>query len=122
VTGVTRWVSTGQDNPPVSARVIPTTWRSTSEHLRQLSDGINQAADGRSNAIGSLTLTASTTTTATTDRRVATDSVILLTPKTANAATAIATTFVSAVTAESFTLTHAHNAETDRDFDYAIIG
>ena len=115
-------MSIGQGSPQVSARIIPTTWRSTSEHLRQLSDGVNAASDGRSNAIGSLTLTASTTTTATTDRRVATDAVILLTPTTATAATASATTFVSAVTAESFTLTQANDAQTDRDFDYAIIG
>jgi hypothetical protein len=48
--------------------------------------------------------------------------VILLSPTTANAAAALATTYVSAVTQGSFTLTHANNAQTDKTFGYVALG
>ncbi len=92
------------------------------ELLKRLTDAVNLLSDGRSNAVGSLTLTAATTTTEITDRRVGIDSHIGLSPTTANAAAALATTYVSEVTAEAFTLTHANNAQTDRTFDYTITG
>ena len=90
--------------------------------IRRLLEGVNALASGRSNAIGSVTLTASATTTDVTDRRSGIDSVIALMPTTSNAAAAIGTTYVSSRGIGTFTLTHANNAQTDRTFSYSIQG
>jgi hypothetical protein len=94
----------------------------TRETVRRLVDTANRAMDGRSNAIGEVTLTPSATTTAVTDYRVGSDSVIVLMQTTANAAAAYGTTYVSARTQGGFTLTHANNAQTDRTFEYTVTG
>lgn len=93
-----------------------------SDDPRQVAGVIRNLVDGKINATGSVTLTASSATTAVTDFRSGGDSVILLMPRTANAATALATTYVSARAKQSFTLTHANNAQTDRTFSYVILG
>ena len=90
--------------------------------VQRLVDAVNRLMDGRSNAFGDVTLTASATTTAVTDYRVGADSVISLMATTSNAAAALGTTYVSARTQNGFTLTHANNAQTDRTFGYAITG
>lgn len=89
-----------------------------------MAQAVNQLSDGRSNGFGSVTLTANQTTTAVTDVRVGTDSVISLMPTTANAAAEVGAggMYVGTVTAQSFTITHANNAQTDRTFTYAIQG
>lgn len=89
---------------------------------RQIADAVNQIVAGRLDSYGSVTLTPSTTTTTVTNAAVGEDSVIVLMPKTANAAAALATTFVSVRINGSFTLTHANNAQTDREFGYGWIG
>jgi len=91
-------------------------------HLWNLTDAINLLQDGRSNAVGTVTLTANTTTTVVTDNKFESSMVVLLSPLTANAAAAIATTYVSARTKGSFTLTHANNAQVDRSFAYVRLG
>jgi len=83
---------------------------------------INELFQGRSHAVGTVTLTASTTTTTVTSDTCGDESVIFLSPKTSNAAAAVGTTYVSAVTQGSFTLTHANNAQVDRTFGYVAIG
>lgn len=91
--------------------------------LRPLARVVNYLLKGKTNNTGTVTITASTTTTTVTDARLGADSVILLSPLTANAAAAIGTTYISTVTAgASFVLTHANNAQTDRDFAYIIVG
>lgn len=108
----------------MSLNVVPVNWRSLEEAVRLLANAVNGIADGRSNAVGTMTLTASTTTTQISDRRVGTDSVISFMPTTANAAAEIGAggMYVSEVTQGSFTVTHANNGQTDRDFSYAITG
>ena len=101
---------------------VPVRWRDASEHRRKLADGVNHAIDGQTNNAGTVTIAESVTTTVVTDKRVGPDSLIVLCPLTANAATAIGTTYVSARGDGTFTLTHANNAQTDRDFAYASIG
>lgn len=88
----------------------------------KVSAAINQLAQGRSNATGSVTLTVSTTTTTVTALNCGTGSVVLLSPKTSNAAGALGTTYVSTVANKSFTLTHANNAQSDRTFGWVAIG
>ena len=93
-----------------------------SDDPREVARVIRNLVDGKVNSTGTVTLTASTTTTTVSDQRAGGDSVILLMPRTANAATAASTTYVSARAKQSFTLTHANNAQTDRTCGYAILG
>ncbi len=84
---------------------------------------LQQLAAGRSNAVGSVTLEASATTTTVNTDNCAAGSAILLTPNTANAAAEIGngTIYVTASN-KSFVITHANNTQTDRTFTYAIQG
>ncbi len=97
---------------------VPVDWSDWRGGLRRLSNSINSLGDGRSNAVGDVTLTLSSATTLVSDPRVGTDSVVTLMPT--NAAAATEAPYV-AVTAGSFTITHA-NAATSRTFRYAIQG
>lgn len=85
---------------------------------------INALGRGRSNAIGSVTLTASTTTTSVTAVNCGPDSMVILFPQTPHAANDMATTNVAAsdVTQGAFTITHANNARTDRTFWFVCLG
>jgi hypothetical protein len=80
---------------------------------------INQA--GKLNCTGSVTLTASATTTPT-DPRIGAESVILFMPTTANAASAMDALYVSARETGEATLTHDSAADEDRTFGYIVIG
>lgn len=89
---------------------------------REIAQAVNLIIDGRSNAIGSVTLTSSAASTVVTDLRVGTSSRILLMPTTSNAAAALATTYIGTVGNQTFTITHANNGQTDKTFKYAIVG
>lgn len=91
---------------------------------RQTAQAVNLLIDGKFNSTGSVTLTASATTTAVTDYRAGPGSVIVFTPTTANAAAEQGggTMYLSARSKEGFTITHANNAQTDRTFIYIVIG
>lgn len=106
----------------MSFRAVPTDWSEWRGALRRLAIAINQLGDGRSNGFGSVTLTANQATTVVTDRRVGTDTTITFMPETANAAAEMDGMYVGTVTAGSFTITHANNAQTDRDFRYMLQG
>ena len=79
---------------------------------------------GRSHAVGSFTLAAGATSTVVTAKNCGTDSRIALTPQTANAAAAVASTYIDQadVKAGSFTVRHANNTQVDRTFSYSIRG
>lgn len=106
------------------AQAIPHQYRTLSAHLRLVANTINGLLIGKTNAFGAVTLTAASTTTAVTDARVGGESVITWMPKTANAAAEIGAggMYVSARGDGTFTITHASNAQTDRDFEYSING
>ena len=87
----------------------------------QVANVVNQLVDGKSNNFGTFTLTASATSTAVSDLRAGSNSIILFTPMTANAATAVATTYISARAKQSFTITHSNNSQNDRTFTYIVI-
>ena len=91
---------------------------------RDVSFVVNNIMNGKINSTGTLTCTASAATTAVTDQRAGKTSVILLMPLTANAATeqGNGTIFVSTRADKSFTVTHANNSQSDRNFAYVIIG
>lgn len=103
---------------PIPAEDLP----DEREHRRQLSRGVKAALQGKSNNTGSLTLTASSTTTSVSDSRLGVASVLLLSPATANAAGALGGLYVSAQGKGTATLTHASTAAVDKTFSFAIIG
>ena len=105
----------GVGSPPAGGGDIPG-W------LRRMWVVLSQMQQGKLNAVGSVTLTASATTTAISDARINAESWIGLMPKTANAAGALATTYVSSRSDGTATLAHASTTTTDRGFDFCIIG
>ncbi len=91
---------------------------------RKINTAINQLAQGRSNAVGRVTLAANAGATTVQAENCGATSVVLLSALTAHAAAELGngTIFVSAVAAGAFTLAHANNAETDRVFGYVCLG
>ena len=89
---------------------------------RDVASVVNQLVDGKSNAKGSFTLTASATTTTVSDLRVGEDSIINFVPITANAAAEIGAggIFISTRADSSFTITHANNSQSDRTYIYTV--
>lgn len=81
-----------------------------------------QLVTGRHNASDRFTLTAGATTTIVRHPNCSKDCEPLFSPRTANAAAAVATTYVSSVVQGQFTLTHANNAQVDRIFGYTVTG
>ena len=49
---------------------VPVSMPDNSQHLRLISNTVNNTLDGKLNSTGSVTLTASATTTTLTDRRI----------------------------------------------------
>jgi len=94
------------------------------EDGREIALVVNSILDGKINATGSVTLTASAASTAVTEDRAGDDSVILFMPTTANAASeqAAGGMYVSSRGKQTFTITHANNAQSDRTFEYVVIG
>ena len=78
--------------------------------------------DGKSQDTGQFNLEASATTTTVKDPRVCEQSVVLLSPYTANAVAVLASTYVSDYGNGQFTVTHTSLSSTDRTFRYAVIG
>lgn len=84
-------------------------------------------ANGRSNNTGTLTLTASSTTTVVTlaAGRLGNDTVVLLMPTTANAGTEYGSGnlyITTDVANKQITVHHTNNAQTDRTFKYVLVG
>lgn len=69
---------------------------------------------------GTVSLSPDSATTVVTNAKAAANSVITLTPLTASAATELATLYVSARAAGSFTLTHTSSSATGRNYAYKI--
>ena len=91
---------------------------------REVATIVNNILDGMINATGTVTLTASAASTAVTEDRAGATSVILFMPTTANAAAeqAAGGMYVSSRGKQTFTITHANNTQSDRTFDYIVIG
>ena len=90
--------------------------------LTRTAYAVRQLAQGRSNATGTATLVAGAASTVVSFVNCANTSVPVLVPTTANAATALATTYITAVANGSFTITHANNAQVDRTFLFVCLG
>ncbi len=90
-------------------------------HRRQLARAVNQAMVGHTNTSMFVTLTASAATTLITDARISIQTCVILMPQTADAAAALATTYVTCAKGVA-TINHANNTQTDRTFTVAIQG
>lgn len=92
--------------------------------LGRIVDAVNELVEGRQNSIGDVTLTAGATTTVVSFPNCSKDCRVFLFPQTANAAAALATTFIpkAAILQKQFTITHANAATLDRSFSFICIG
>lgn len=100
----------------MSARVLDT----AEKDFRVIVNAINELAQGRSNAVGVVTLATGTTTTNVSAPTCGVGSVVILSPKTANAA-ALAQPYYTASNG-SFVVTHASSADTDLTFGWLCVG
>lgn len=83
---------------------------------------IRQLIEGRSNAVGSVTLAANAGSTVVTAVNCGASSAVFLFPTTANAAAIVAATYVGTVAAGTFTVTHTNNANADKIFYWIAVG
>ena len=105
---------------PTTSRKVPQTGIQLSPFL--VAAAINAALDGKLESLGSVTLTAGSTTTVLDDPRLGEMSMLLFSPRSANAAGSLSGLYVSAKANGSFTLAHASSGAIDKTFDYVIIG
>lgn len=79
---------------------------------------------GRQNSVGDVTLAAGATTTVKAFPNCSKDCRVLLFPQTANAAAALATTYIlrANIVQGAFTITHANAGTTDRTYSFLCIG
>lgn len=103
-------------------QLVPLTDSNDSQRRTLIATNLNEVIKGRQNNLGTVTLSAGVTTTTVTDTRIKLSMFIFLQAITANAAGAVANTYVSAVADGSFTLTHANTATMDRTFWYIFHG
>lgn len=93
------------------------------EHRRQIAQAVNNQLAGKLNAVLSVTLTPSATTTTVIDERIGFNTFIGFSPRSADAVTAmISGLYVSAKKNGQATLTHASSANVDQTFDVLLIG
>lgn len=108
----------------IRTRPVPLQWWNTDEGFRLIGLAVNNVLNGKHNATGTVTLTASSATTTLKDERIGANTVITFSPQKANAAVATANlwqTFPN-VTAKEATLNHTNNSQTDRTFGYSLNG
>lgn len=90
----------------------------------RINGAIRELFEGRSNAVGEVTLTASAASTVVTAINCGSDSKIFLMPTTANAAADFASgsLYVSDVSPGTFTITHPNDADSDKTFFWVALG
>lgn len=114
-------MSTGYPGVPTG---IISSLREATHALQQIAVVVNGLLQGKQNNVTTLTLTANAASTVVTDPRAGAGSHISLTPTTANASAEIGagTIYVSSRGKQTYTVTHANNAQTDRVFTVEITG
>jgi hypothetical protein len=93
---------------------------------KKIIQSLRELAAGRSNAVGTVTLTANSATTVVTTFKgiCAPTSVPILVPTTASAGTEFGAGSwrISSIGIDTFTITHVNSATADRTFLYVIVG
>lgn len=94
------------------------------EDLTKINQAIEQIDQGRLNCSGTFTLGAGATSTTVPAPTVASGTEIVFSATTADAAAAMATTYIAPanVSAGSFIVSHGNAASTDRTFNFIAIG
>ena len=92
------------------------------DNTAQVANVINNILAGKLNNTSTVTLTANAASTTLTDSRIGANSVISLMPTTANAASAISTTYFDTFADGSCVIHHSNNAQVDKTFSVTIIG
>jgi hypothetical protein len=94
------------------------------QDLTKFALSLQELAAGRSNGVGTFTLSTGAASTTITDANCAAGSVVIPVPTTAAAATEISggAMYLSATANKSFTFTHVNSATAGRTFAYAIVG
>jgi hypothetical protein len=109
--------------PPTPTPFAPLTWGNEAEHRRQIAQVANRAVDGKLDSVqGPFSLSPDpATSTTVADARCGVESIVLLMPVTANAASAMPTVWIAPGVGQ-FTVNHAPSAITDRTYLYVVIG
>jgi len=96
----------------------------TETNPRRIVQAIRDLFAGRSNAVGTVTLTANADTTTVDALTVGGETRVFLEATTANAAAERGGTVlrISSVGQGTFTITHANNSQTDRTFYWVALG
>ena len=89
---------------------------------REVAEITNQVLNGKLNCTGNIILNTSGTTTTLYNERISYDSVIILVPRSANAAGETDHTYVSSKAIGSCVITHRNHGHSDCEWDYVIIG
>lgn len=89
---------------------------------REIAERMNAVLRGKINSTGAITLTANQATTTLTDLNIGQDSLVLMSPVTANAQAEGHPWISPIASVGSATLNHANNAQTDRTYNYLVIG
>lgn len=106
---------------PPGRPAVPTSSTNETIHRRLIAEGVNRANQGHVNATIFVTLDPGLTETMVTDSRISIQTSALLQPTTANAAAALATTWI-VCTNGSLTISHVNNTQTDRSYNLGIVG
>jgi hypothetical protein len=90
--------------------------------VHRVVQAVRELVEGRHNAASRFTLTPGATSTVVAHPNCSRDCEPQFSPRTANAAAAVPTTWVSDVSQGSFTVTHLSNGQTDREFGFTVTG
>lgn len=98
--------------------------RPDESNLRRITQAVRECFEGRSNAVGSVTLATGSATTTVVAINCGIDSKPFLMPATASAATELGAggLYVSSVGNGYFVVTHANSAVADRTFYWVTLG
>jgi len=105
---------------PTAPRYLP----DSDQHRRLLGEQAQRQNQGKTNNVIIVTLRSNEATTTITDVRLSPASFLGFMPETANAATALATTYVADTNrlSGSVVINHANNAQTDKTFRVILVG
>jgi len=95
-------------------------YNSPAEFIRRVVFAVNLILEGKTNNTGSVTLTVSSLTTTLTDRRIGTNSVVVLSPSNELGGGEVGV-YVDTYGKQTCTIHHG-SASTTRTFRYAVIG
>lgn len=92
--------------------------------LARFNQAIRELVEGRMNAVNQVTLTPGAALTTVDWPNCSKDSIVILFPRTANAAAAVPTTYIGLtdIVQGGFTIRHANNAQVDKTFSFLCVG